>query len=286
MNDLKSKYKRQIEILGLCLSQNYHSLKIQDLADMFCVQELTIKRDLNDLRTMGIDIHSTKKYGLAMGIHLDDRRVRELILQYSALSQSEDFVDKPTTLIVKRLREKALANMAILQICIDKNRKAIIDYEKDSYEVDFRREVCPIQIFRSDGYWRLLASENGTIKQFHMNKILEVRETVQTFKPLSREKIDDLFRYSWRTWLGSDVYNVKLKFSKIWAERIKPKQLMENEKMEVNKDGSVIYETTVNSLDEITSWIVSRGEGVKVLEPEELRKRVITTAESALKNYK
>lgn len=51
------------------------------------------------------------------------------------------------------------------------------------------------------------------------------------------------------------------------------------------QDGSIIYETVVNSLNEIASWIVSRGKGVVVLEPESLKKLVIKTAEDVLKNY-
>jgi len=50
-------------------------------------------------------------------------------------------------------------------------------------------------------------------------------------------------------------------------------------------DGSLILEATVNSLREITSWIVSRGKGIVVIEPEELKKNVISIAKGALGNY-
>jgi predicted DNA-binding transcriptional regulator YafY len=60
---------------------------------------------------------------------------------------------------------------------------------------------------------------------------------------------------------------------------------MERQKIESLPDGSIIFETVVNSLGEIASWIVSRGEGVEVLEPEELRNRVIQIAGAVLRNY-
>ncbi len=41
----------------------------------------------------------------------------------------------------------------------------------------------------------------------------------------------------------------------------------------------------VNSLVEIAGWIVTRGEGVKVLEPAELKTRVLELAKGVLKNY-
>lgn len=60
---------------------------------------------------------------------------------------------------------------------------------------------------------------------------------------------------------------------------------MEFQKVTDEPDGSIIYETVVNSLNEIASWIVSRGEGVVVLEPESLKNLVLSTAYGVLKNY-
>ncbi len=286
MLDLKSKLKRQIEILGIILSQNYDApLKTFDLADMFGVEELTIKRDLQDLRASGIDIHSEKKYGLTLFSVLNEKRLRELIQQYSALTNADSIVEKSTSLLVKRLGEKALANIITLQMCIEKNHVAAIDYEKESEELEFGRKICPVLIFERDNYWRVLAVNNDRLKQFHLNKIIEARETTASFIPVSEEKIEDVFKNSWRSWIGDKTFTVKLKFSKDWAERIKPKQLMDDEIFSQNSDGSVIYETTVNSLEEIAGWITSRGEGITVLGPDELKAKVIEIAKGVLKNY-
>lgn len=73
--------------------------------------------------------------------------------------------------------------------------------------------------------------------------------------------------------------------SKFWAERIEPRVLALEQNLTKNEDGSVIFKCTVNSINEIASWIVNRGEGVKVLEPKELRDAVINLANGALRNY-
>ena len=49
--------------------------------------------------------------------------------------------------------------------------------------------------------------------------------------------------------------------------------------------GSVILESTVNSLTELASWMVSRGKGVELLEPAELKEHIIALARGALSNY-
>ncbi len=64
MIDFKSKFKRQIEILGICIGKNYQSMTIGEIAGIFGVEELTIKRDMNDLRSSGIAIHSLKGKGV------------------------------------------------------------------------------------------------------------------------------------------------------------------------------------------------------------------------------
>jgi len=124
------------------------------------------------------------------------------------------------------------------------------------------------------------------LKQFLLNNIKSVERLEKKFKPISQKQIDEVFSTSFRCWLGNERYTVKLKFLPPWPDRIKPKQLMEMEKVTEEADGSIIYETVVNSLNEIAGWIVSRGEGVVVMEPEKLKTIVIETANDVLKNYK
>ena len=286
MLDFKIKFKRQIEILGLCLGQNYKGMILIDFAQLFKVEELTIKRDLNDLRQSGILIHSAKGRGVRVDKKPSPEKIRELIKQYSALISSCSFVEKSTALLVTRLKAEALANMVVLQMCIDTNTMAVIDYEKDADVYERNLEISPLLIFQTDNYWRLLTINDGRIKQFLMNKILHAKRSPRTFKPVSKEKIDDVFKYSFRSWLGEDTYSIKLSFSSYWADRLKPKQLLDSETFTKMPDGSIEYTATVNSLDEIAGWIVTRGEGVKVIAPAELKARVIELAEGVLKNYR
>lgn len=286
MLESTNKLKRQIEILGLCLSQNHpQPLKTFDLADIFSVEELTIKRDLQDLRTSGIEIHSEKRKGVCVTGVLARNKLVELIHQYSAVSFTDDIAEKSTSLLVNKLGEKSLANMVILQLCIESNHTAVIDYETEHESLEFRREINPVLIFERDNYWRVLAFHDDILKQFHLNKLVEVRMSNKTFSPVNKERIEDVFKYSWRSWLGPDKHHIKLKFSSLWAGRLMPKQLMESEKISENSDGSVIFEATVNSLDEVASWAVGKGKGIEVIEPLELKQKVIQLANDTLDNY-
>ncbi|MBN8586517.1 MAG: WYL domain-containing transcriptional regulator [Ignavibacteria bacterium] len=286
MQDIRSKFKRQLEIAGLILSQNFSGIiRSTELADIFEVEELTIMRDLQQLRAIGIDIHSTKKHGVCINKKISSVKLLELIRQYASLAMNSSAAERSTKLLVNRLGEKSLANIVVLQMCAEKNHAAAIDYEKDNGMLDFGREINPVLVFQNEGYWRVLAFTNGCFKQFHLNKILEARQTDKEFPKVDPEVLNDVFRFSWKSWVGTDKIDIKLQFSTVWKERILPKQLMTNETFTESEEGNFIYETTVNSLDELASWIVSRGKGVKVIEPDELRTRVISLAKDSLGNY-
>jgi predicted DNA-binding transcriptional regulator YafY len=284
MIELQTKIKRQIEILGIAV-ENPDGWKPVDLSELYACEELTIKRDLKELRTYGFDLHSEKKRGVRLTTPLDQKRIKELIVQYLGLSSSDYSIDKATSLMVKKLRERALSNVVTLQRCVDRCLVARIDYQKEADELEEDREIHPLLIFQSDAFWRVLAVNEGKIKQYHLNKILAVRAQERRFKRIPQEQIDELFRYSFKSWIGAERHRVKVRLSKTWADRIRPQQMIETQTLTENPDGSVVFEAIVNSLKEVASWVISKGEGVEVIEPEELRSSVIALARGTLKNY-
>jgi predicted DNA-binding transcriptional regulator YafY len=284
MLGLQTNLKRKIELLGLSLD-NIDCYRVNDFAVLFERDIPTIKRDMQDLRSEGIDIHSERNKGLQVGSEIEPATLRRLIIQYMGLCAAEAGVDRATRLMVKKVRGKSLSNLVRLQQCIEKRRAVRIDYQKDARHKEKGIEIRPILIFSSEGYWRVLSYEDGLMKQYHLNKILDVTATDRKFARPSQDDIDRVFRHSFRSWIGTEEHHVKLHLNRTWAERIRPQQILETQVFTEHADGSVTFEATVNSLPELASWVVSRGEGVTVLEPEQLRQMVTEIAKGVLKNY-
>ena len=285
MFEFQSKFKRQIEILGLCLSdQTPGPVRTFDLADYFHVEELTIKRDLQDLRSYGIDIHSQKKNGVCVNPDIPREKLVDIILHYIGLNHNDYALDKSTSLLVEKMGPAALSCLVTLQLCIDNGVRARISYNKMGSEIESDKQIEPVLIYQRDGSWRVLAGSKGQIKQYLVDKIISVHSTETRFDK-SEYHFTDLFKYSWKSWLGDEKFDVKLRLSPYWAERVKPRMLVVEQKITRNEDGSVIFECTVNSLNEIAGWIVARGEGVRVIEPPELKSLVIDLARGVLNNY-
>jgi predicted DNA-binding transcriptional regulator YafY len=285
MLSIQTNLKRKIELLGYALD-NTDALRDADFALLFERDIPTIKRDMQELRNEGIDIHSEKKKGVCLRTEIDPQLLQRLVVQYMGICASEGGIDRATRLMVKKLKGKALSILVRLQQCIEQKRIVRIDYQKDAKQQELDREIKPLIVFSSEGYWRVLAQHEGKTKQYHLNKLLDVRPTERTFKPPSHDQIEALFRNSFKSWIGTERHQIKLRLDRTWTQRMRPQQLMETQVITENPDGSVILEATVNSLTEIASWVVSRGSGVVVLDPPELRRMVIDTAQGVLNNYR
>jgi len=286
MFEQQSKLKRQLEILGLCISPSTDFiLDIATLAIVFEVEDITIKRDLRELREQGIDIHSTKKRGVIVS-NLDEKaKIKKLMLQYVGLCYSGNIFDRSTSLLIEKKRASAFAEIVTLQICIDKCLVAEIGY-LDHSKAYCKRNIQPILIFHSDGSWRVLSQDGEQVKQFHLDKISSVKVTDKQFERMPVERFDNMFRFSFGSWIGVEQYQVLLKFNKVWAERLKDRMLAISQQIEETSEGEVIFRVTVNNLNEIAGWIVSRGQGCQVIEPPELKALVIEIANGVLENYK
>jgi len=284
MLGLQSNLKRKIELLGLALD-NADCYRIADFSAIFDRDIPTIKRDMSDLRGEGIDIHSERNNGVQVGRDVDTRTLRRFIIHYMSLCAAEAGADRATRLMVKKVKGHSLSTLVRLQQCIEQRRVARIDYQKDGRQREKDIELKPLLIFSSEGYWRVLSLHEGGMKQYHLNKVINVRPADKKFTRPSNEDIERVFRHSFRSWIGTEEHHIKLRLDRTWAERIRPQQMLETQTITEEADGAVTFEATVNSLAEVASWVVSRGKGVTVLEPRELRNMVIEIARGVLQNY-
>lgn len=279
------KVKRQIEILGLCLHNPLeYALDVPFLAVFFDVEEITIKRDLRELRAMGLQIHSAGRRGIFVQNFENILKLKEYLLLYVGLCYSKNIFDRSTSLLIDKKKNLALAEVVTLQICVDKCLKAKIEYQ--SHEKTYEeREIYPILVFHSEGSWRVLSQEGDPVKQFHIDKIRNVRITNETFSRMPVLKFEQLFKHSFGSWIGVERYEIKIQFSSVWGKRLKDRHFASNQEFIEQQDGTFIFTATVNNLNEVASWILGKGEGCIVLKPEELRTKVINLANKCLSNY-
>lgn len=284
MSDIREKIKRQIELLGMVLNTP-ETYKIVDLEIIFNCNEATIKRDLKELRALGVDIHSISRRGVRVESGINPKVLNDLINDYLLLSNSSINIEKPTHFLVNSKKESALTNLVLIQHCIDRNQILKILYKKQNKKTADLREVAPITLFYGQNEYRLFALEDGVYKQFLLSRIESVEITSKKFKPINKDKFESRFATSLDSWLGEKTYTIKLMLMKPWFNRRKLPLLIENQTVTKNPDGSMLLEAEVNSMIEVSQWIVAQGRGIKILEPIELKSLVLELVKGTLKNY-
>jgi predicted DNA-binding transcriptional regulator YafY len=283
-NKFDPKLKRQIEIIGLCLSET--KIEKSDLEDIFNCEEPTIKRDLNSLRSMGIDIHSTKRGGISITKPLDKKNSSNFIKKYVQFISSDESFDKATNSLIEELKDNSLEYLVKLQKSIEDNSLVEIDYCVDENNILPRIPVAPLLFFQRNGSWRILALNKGTIKQYIILKIRGIRETGKKFVKSSDYEIEHLFKYSFNSWLSNKKYDIELSIKKQLFNRIKNRIFSQEHSILNEMKEWITIKMSINSIDEIAEWIAGKGDNVKVINPKDLKKKVIEIGKSILKNYR
>jgi len=284
MSDIREKIKRQVELLGMTIDKP-EFYKIVDFEVIFNCNEATIKRDLKELRTLGIDIHSVSRRGVRIENKIDPKLLNDLINDYMLVNSSGINIEKPTHFLVASKKASALSTLAIIQHCINRNLIVKILYKKPNRKTADLREVAPITIFYGKNEYRLFATEDETYKQFLLSRIESVETTNKKFKPVSKDKVETKFATSLDSWLAEKTYKIKLLLMKDWCKQNKLPLLVENQTITKNVDGSMLLEAEVSSIIEVSHWVVAQGRGIKVIEPKELKKLVLEIARGVIWNY-
>jgi predicted DNA-binding transcriptional regulator YafY len=283
MSKSAAPLKRQIEILGLCADRD-RPLRHSELQDAFGRDKPTIDRDLRSLRSLGIDIHSTKK-GVVIDSKIAGELLHELLRHYIGYNYSAVSYDRAIQSLVRTQKENALSIIVHLQQGIERGRMVMIDYEKEKGTVETGRVICPLLLFQSLSEWRVLAIHEGIRKQYILSKIRTIEPTAKTFKKPPIEESLEIFNASWNAWIGGGPkHTVRLQFSKELANKMAHRYFTETQEFTHNDDGTAVLAVQVNSLVEVAMWVVS-NRGARALEPRELVDLILKLAEDAIKNH-
>jgi len=123
------------------------------------------------------------------------------------------------------------------------------------------------------------------VRTFKVERIEDIRILDDTYTiPPDFDAIDYLSS-SWGIVAGGEVETIKMKFSPQVARIIAETVWHPSQVLEPQSDGTLIITLKVTNTIELYSWILGWGEDVEVLEPAELRQKVVKTAKALLGVY-
>ncbi len=305
----------------LLLLQMHERLTTHQLSQELGVSRRTIQRDMEALSTSGVPVFADRGNGGGWSL-LDDYRVqlnglKEPEIQALFLSQPTRIIEslglkeafqaatiKLLTALPERARrdaeltrqrlyidgagwfsrEEAVTTLPHLQEAIWESRRCQMWYQRSDDEL-IERIVEPLGLVAKGTIWYLVAQANGEARTYRISRIQKVIVTEERFSYPDNFNLTEYWKSSvkaLKTHLPRYVVNVLIRNDAIellrtisryaHIEKIAASQLEEWLEAEID------FET----IEEALSTIFLMGEKTRVIQPKELRDRLIELAKIAL----
>ena len=125
----------------------------------------------------------------------------------------------------------------------------------------------------------------AALRTFKIERIGDVAVTPRTFEPPEPGALEEDLRRAWDIIADQAPTAVVLRFDASVASRVSETTWHPTQHLTAQDDGALEFRATVAGAIEIRLWILSWGDAVEVLEPEDLRKDVAQTHRRAAERY-
>jgi proteasome accessory factor B len=177
------------------------------------------------------------------------------------------------------------AAFAELQKAIAKKCKVDIQYHSLFEGKTIDVELCPYHLMYNQRAWYVLglSSMHKSVRTFKLNRIKKLKTLKEYFLEDSRFELSEYLGRAWSMIPEGRIYNIKLRFLPKVAENVTEVQWHGTQKVTRHSDSSATVEFRVDSLGEISWWVLGYGDQVQVIKPEALRKKVLEMARNMIK---
>lgn len=318
----KPKPYSQAARINLMARRLTRGASVSELAEEFHITKRQVHRDLQHLEESGLPLlQEDGRYRLPPGFKGMEIVVSpfELMSLYLAKSHlgylgGTTFLGDLEALIhkveaglsdrVKNHLERIVTTFAPLQRpvrayaykkpVLDALRKALLHqrtvvlrgYQKPSagQPTDYHVDPYGVVLYQYGLYMVGYSHEAKAIRIFAVERIQGIDVTEELFEIPDSFSLAERFERSFGLIDGSP-HVVKIWISPEWAYFVKERRWHPTQKLQPQKDGSVILTIRCGGLDELTAWVLSFGPGAKVLGPKELIDNVSGQLTQAAQSY-
>ncbi|MBL8744572.1 MAG: WYL domain-containing protein, partial [Myxococcales bacterium] len=98
-------------------------------------------------------------------------------------------------------------------------------------------------------------------------------------------RIEDYFQGQFGIWHGGETQEVVIEFDARVREYVETRRIHPSQSLTALPDGGVRLTMTIGDLTEVTTWVLGFGETARVIQPDNLRDRVVRELTNALARY-
>ncbi|MDI6752229.1 MAG: YafY family protein [bacterium] len=314
------KTERLLGIILLLKSRK--KLSAQDIAKLFEVSERTIYRDINSLSLIKVPIVSLPGpgggYSLMEGYKIDPAfftkdealslflggrvaeqiepgtKIRNALLKIESILpeeiKKEINLAKETVLFDMKgwFEKKPETYLQSLQEAITDKRQVDILYPNQCQLMDERRMIDSYGLIYKAGVWYLVAfcHLRKSLRTFRVDRIKRLELLSSNFR---QQEGFDIAEYWKQTVIGYEEkkgeYPIKIRIEKKMANIVR-RYIWQGEPVSNSDDGSLIWQMETDNFEYALAFTLSLGCYATVLEPDELKKKVIEEAKKIISLYK
>ncbi|GLV65017.1 DNA-binding protein [Bacillus mycoides] len=293
-------------------------MKISELAELLEVKERMVRIYRDDIDMAGIKIETTKGrdggYSLSNTSlfpikNMSQQEIDALTFSIQKLvSKGNDIYSRDAQVALDKLNavrkvetnkdrhiyfvQKSKPNYEFsnenqkyvqLQEALFTRRKVKIQYEKRSGERS-ERIIDPHGFVHYNEFFYCLAmcNDKKEKRMFKLSRIKDIRILYDTYKIPDNFDIREEFP---KFGLMKEPLEVELLIYSPLATSVPESIWGENQKIEHNDDGSILFRATMSGKESIKKWILSMGAAVEVIRPDSLREDIIKEGRKLLKIY-
>lgn len=257
----------------------------------YSVSKRTFERDLSEIREIyNIDIQykrSSNTYEIEEDdIDLKTQRIIESFEIYDFLSLTDSLSEY---VILEKRKPLATEYLQELLFAAKNKYEVLVTHKKfNDKSADNTRKVHPLALKEALFRWYLVAYDpnDGQIKTFGLERILEVKTLKTTFTTEEIPSMEEKFQHTYGVVTdGTNPEKVVLSFAPEEADYIKTLPLHHSQKILYENNKELVVELYVSPTYDFIQEILSKGKYVKIQQPESLVKKVKQICESVLKQY-
>lgn len=147
------------------------------------------------------------------------------------------------------------------------------------------RGLDPYRLFHRAEAWYVVGRchLHDEPRTFRVDRIAELRALPARFATPTGFDLNRYLEHTWSVTRGGRLQEAVLRFEPALAPLLESARHHPGERVTRHPDGSVEYRVEVSHLDELARWVIGFGGRARVVDPEELRARVVELAEGAKK---
>lgn len=306
-----SKFSNLLKVLTLLKS--HKRIKRKDIAEALGVSERMVRKYIDDLQQANINIKSISGpnggyelngYDYLISLTIDDKELKSLQLAIEDLKDKDkSYIHNLENILDKLQLNNDISNNNSNSVC--ESSQAYLQNEQD-YELELQSACITRNKIRmsyhsiSSGDSIRVVRPYAIITKEDMNYLIaycEERKSERTFK-LKRinwiqvldekfeiEKYFDIKEYMKNTIgiFNDEEIDLKLLIRKPFSYSVSERTYVENQKIKWNKvDESIIFIAKMRGKQDIIKWILSMGESVTIIEPQNLKQEIKSILENMI----